>query len=227
MSKLSRICMILFMLPIKQGIGYASFYKKQVCFHRTNEGLQGITPMAEEWDDNEEMTEEETESELFPFRLEEKAIVDETIALVRELIRLPSLTPLNLHLAAKLLLALIRLPRPTPGIAIDMTISYRLNDDLSYRGIFISEDSFRLQSGGSIYTPGVGSDSYSDDSLEIEISGYRSNVSFYLVSGWIDSCRELLNMSAKVSFEDLGDDDVDWDIEDAEDYWDKLNEEDE
>ncbi len=183
--------------------------------------------MAEEWDDNEKLTEQETKLELFPFRLEEKAIVDETIALVREVLRHPSLTPRDLHLAAKVLLALMRLPRPTPGIAIDMTISYRFNNELSYRGIFISEESFRLQSGGSIYTPGVGSDSYSADDIEMEIGGFRSNVDFFLVSGWLESCRELLNMSAEVSFEDLGDDDVDWDVEDSEDYWDKLNEEDE
>src|SRR5262245_36039756 len=111
--------------------------------------------MAEEWDDNERLTEQVTKLELFPFRLKEKAIVDETIALVKEVLRDPSLTPRDLHLAAKVLLALMRLPRPTPGIAIDMTISYRFNNDLSYRGIFISEESFRLQSGGSIYTPGV------------------------------------------------------------------------
>lgn len=183
--------------------------------------------MTEEWDDNMDVGSKGEKLELFPFRVEEKAIVDETIALVREVLRLPSLTPLYLHLAAKTLLALMRLPRPTPGIAIDFTISYRFNNELSYRGIFINEESFRLQSGGSIYTPGVGSDSYSDDALEINIGGYRSNVDYSLVSGWIDSCRELLNMSAKVSFEDLGDDVVDWDVEGSEDYWDKLNEEDE
>lgn len=180
--------------------------------------------MNEDWKEGKE-TEKEVGLELFPFQPEEKAIVDEVIALVREVLRLRSLTPRNLHLAAKILLALMRLPRPTPGIAIDMTISYRFNNDLSYRGIFISEESFRLQSGGSIYTPGVGSDSYSDDDIEMEIGGFRSNMNFFLVSAWLNSCRELLNMSAEISFEDLGDDDVEWDVEDSEDYWDKLNEE--
>ena len=163
---------------------------------------------------------------LFPFRPDDKATVDEAISLVREVLRLPSLSGYDVHRIGKLLYALERLPRPSPGIAIGLTVSYRVGDEMVYQDIYVGDSFFYLSSGGSIYTPGAGSDHHSQRAFEVELSGYRSGGD---IEDWANRFRETLSLwpDIEISFEELDDDNVEWDTEPAEDYWDKLNEKDE
>lgn len=176
--------------------------------------------------DDEDGDNSSIEKELFPLTLEDKVIVDEAVGVVKDVLRRASLSGRDVHRIGKLLFALERLPRSTSGISIGMTVSHRANDEMTYRDIFISESVFWMNTGGSVYTPGVGSDSYSSTVFHVETGGYRAGTDFYEVSTWADSFRELLNMTRKVEFEDLDEDagQIDWDDEGSETYWDEITE---
>ena len=161
--------------------------------------------------------------EMFPFRPSDKAIVKEAISLVKEVLRLPSLSGYDVHRISKVLYALERLPRPSPGIGIGLTVSYRAGDEMVYQDVYVGESFFYLSSGGSVYTPGVGSDHHSQRAFEVELDGYRSRGD---VEDWANSFRETLSLwpEIEISFEELDDDNIEWETGPPEDYWAKLNE---
>lgn len=183
--------------------------------------------MEEDVGDFEDEADDERDVDLFPFRVDERPIVDELIKLVREVLGRGKVSAAQVRDISKVLYALERLPRPTPGIAIGLTVAYHYNNECTYCELFISEEEFRISSGGNTYDPGVGSDSYGETLFEMETSGFRDgSADWYQLSGWFDSARELLNMEHRISIEDLGDDgEIDWSDEESEDYWDKLNDE--
>lgn len=183
--------------------------------------------MEEDVDDFEGEADDESNAELFPFRADERPIVDALVKLVREVLGRGKVSASQVRDISKVLYALERLPRPTPGIAIGLTVAYHFNNECTYCELFISEEEFRISSGGNTYDPSVGSDSYGETLFEMETSGFRDgSADWYQLSGWFDSARELLNMEHRISIEDLGDDsEIDWSDEETEDYWDKLNDE--
>ena len=67
-----------------------------------------------------------------------------------------------------------------------------------------------------MYSPDVGSDSYSETVFEIEIGGFRAN-STEAFSEWLDAF-----VSASGTIEIDGDDDTDLTEPAAEDGWDRL-----
>lgn len=76
--------------------------------------------------------------------------------------------------------ALERLPASTPGVHVEMSISYRVDagvlEEMRYVSIVITEYAFELSFGGSVYDPAVGSDSIPGGSWYIERDGTKSDL---------------------------------------------------
>lgn len=154
--------------------------------------------------------------DLFPFMVGEKDLIDRLAAKIRA--SLKTLEPAELRKMAAFLFALERLPYATPGVSIDLAITQRIEGNLSYVSVEVSSDAFRLSMGGSVHTPGVGSDSYSETNFEVEAGGYREGTTEDF-EGWLEVFR---TTAGSYSFEDLGDDDVDLSEEVPSDGWDRL-----
>ncbi len=185
--------------------------------------------MEEEFDDFDEEEDEDEDAELkpvlFPFKQEEKAIVDELIKVVREILGRGNVSGREVHDISKALFALERLPRPTPGVAIGLGVIYEFNRESTFCDFYISEQEFRLSSGGYAYTEGVGGDSYSTTHFEMETSGFRDGSGdWFELSGWFNSLKELVGGEHRISIEDMGDEsEIDWsDYDESEDYWEQL-----
>ena len=106
--------------------------------------------------DNEQDWEEEDQEipNLFPFKLDEAGLCDKLSKLVRQL--LIRAEPYEVMKLSKLLLALERLPYSTPGVHIQLGLILRATDEMNYTSVLLSDDEFRLDSGGYVHTPGVG-----------------------------------------------------------------------
>src|SRR4051794_30191716 len=80
---------------------------------------------------------------LFGFVPADKSLVDEVIRGFRDLVSQPSIPPSQLRRLSFALLALERMPRTTPGVELDVTLSYRHENEMTYTGLYIGNDSFR------------------------------------------------------------------------------------
>lgn len=71
---------------------------------------------------------------------------------------------------------------------------------MRYIEISISEDTFEISSGGSVYEASVGGDSYSDPHWRIEIDGYAEReADIYNLE---DEVLERLNLGAEIQVHD-------------------------
>lgn len=173
----------------------------------------------DEFDRNDEDDLEDDEDEpdiddLLPFTLAEQALIDQLGATVRK--RMVSAEPATLKKIASFLHALERLPYATPGVSLDLAFMERVDENLSYTSVELSEQAFRLSTGGSVYSPDVGGDSFSETSFEIETGGFRDG-STAAFDEWLDAF-----VSAGGTIEIEGDDDVDLTEAAPGDGWDRL-----
>jgi len=162
----------------------------------------------------------------FAFQMEDRDLVEQLIAAVRLLFHRKRLIPAHAHRVAVVLLALDRLPLPTEGVDISLSLSRRVSEELSYQTLHISEDSFRLDAGGSVYSPEVGSDSYGDDLFEVEVGGGRTDPDWMAIADWLDQFRgRAEDEESELDFEWNGDESqIDWESgEPTEQRWDMLN----
>jgi hypothetical protein len=170
---------------------------------------------------------EKTGPEQFGFLIEDRGLVIELAKIVRSLLQRPDITSELISHIGKLLFAMERLPLPTPGISIDLTMTYRFNDESSFISLFMDDTEFRLSRGGYVYDPAVGGDSYSENVFEVEVGDFRSSVELSEVSDWLDEFkRRALDKEQEIEVEFSGDDSqIPWDEELEADYWDNLNSE--
>lgn len=152
--------------------------------------------------------------DIFPFKLEEKALIEQLEAAVRQ--RMVSADPETLKKISAFLYALERLPYATPSLFLDLAIMERRDEKLSYVSVELDGQSFRLSTGGSVYSPDVGSDSFSETLIEIETGGFRegSTDDFSL---WLEAF-----VSAGGIIEVEGDDDISLTEPAPDDGWDRL-----
>lgn len=105
------------------------------------------------------------------------------------------------------LYALERLPLQTEGVNCEFGVTYRQEieefNEMRYIDFTISEESFKISGGGSVYNQSVGGDSYSNPSWYIEIDGYKDRQAelFEIES----SVEEYLNLGAKIVVDDNSD----------------------
>lgn len=102
------------------------------------------------------------------------------------------------------LYALERLPLVTPGSFSEFGIVYRAGTDdfreMRYINFGISEATFEISIGGSVYDKAVGSDSFSRPGWMIEVGGYRcTECELYNLE---DSIEEYLNLGAEITVSD-------------------------
>lgn len=158
--------------------------------------------------------EEVSIDDLLPFTLAEKELIEQMGATVRK--RMVSADPETLRKIASFLYALERLPYATPDLSLDLAIMERIDENLSYVSVELDGQSFRLSTGGSVYSPDVGSDSFSETMFEIETGGFREG-STEAFNDWLDTFA-----SAGGYIEIQGDDDADLTEPAPEDGWDRL-----
>lgn len=108
-------------------------------------------------------------------------------------------------------LALRRMPYSTTGVYGHISIHLRINEELKYYDISVFEEEIALSDGGSVYTQGVGSDSYSNECFYMQTGGFieGSDLDIY---DWINGASELLNMGASISVDSInGTGGIGWD----------------
>lgn len=157
---------------------------------------------------------EQNIDDLLPFTLAEQQLIEKLAATVRE--RMVSASPETLKQVAAFLYALERLPYATPDVSLDFAIMDRVDGNLSYVSVELDGQSFRLSTGGSVYSPDVGSDSFSETTFEIETGGLRDGSTEAFID-WLDAF-----VSADGLIEIQGDDDTDLTELAPDDGWDRL-----
>ncbi|MBL8207517.1 MAG: hypothetical protein JNM09_25015 [Blastocatellia bacterium] len=130
--------------------------------------------------------------EVYAFAPEDQWLVDELQTLLREILQQAELTPRQIFNLGLLLNALERLPRVTPGTWIDFCLEYSLNDERTWADLHVSETSFTIGDGFSVYDPQIGSDHSTADAFSVEPGSFRSNPSDTPeVLAWFTKSREL------------------------------------
>lgn len=163
--------------------------------------------------------------ERFGFLVEDAWPIGELVTGIRNALMRKSITPQQISGLGKLLHGLQRLPRATPGIYIEVTIGSNTPDHISYQSITLSDSVFELASGGSEYTPNVGSDSYTSFQFLVEVGGFRENIEVAEVYNWVCGFIEsLCDQDTELRINDLEEGSViDWDEKTPEDDWDYLD----
>lgn len=165
---------------------------------------------------------EEDSLELFPFFSHEKSYVDQIIRLVKQTLCYAEYDAQEIRSVARLLLALQRLPLPTPGIDVVFDVGIRYGEELVYYSLAVTQSHIELKQGGVAYSPQVGSDSYSSVVFEIARDGDRGPE--YALEEWIDGSQNLVSEQGEVSIEDFSSDRCDefWDDPSDDAHWDEL-----
>lgn len=122
----------------------------------------------------------------------------------RRFLKDPRITPEQIIGIGKALYALEHLPLVTPDANSEFGIVYRAGDkefsEMRYITFRISEDTFEISKGGSVYDKAVGSDSFTDQGWLVEVGGYReTECELHELEGAII---EYLNLGAKITVSD-------------------------
>lgn len=163
--------------------------------------------------------------ERFGFLQEDRQAIQDLIAGVRWALRRKSITPQQICGLGKLLHGLERLPRPTSGIDITVTIENSTPNYSNYQSIGLSESSFEFWNGGTEYTPNVGGDNYTRFSFCVEAGGYRDDAEVTEVEDWMCGFIESLcdeDQDFRVADQDEGSV-LAWDEKTPENDWDHLD----
>jgi hypothetical protein len=166
---------------------------------------------------------------LFGLFGEDSLVVDRLRASVRTLIKRAQTTPEQIFNLAKLLYALERLPLPTEGIGIELSLSmHHANGERTCQEITLDGSSFRLSTGAwIIIEPSIGGDSEGETVFEVEIGGFRevAEPAPMVVMDWLDAFDQRVgDLDQKLQISDSADSScIDWDAESGEAYWDNLD----
>lgn len=128
---------------------------------------------------------------------------------IERLIVPSKLEALTIQDLARILLVLRRMPYLTPGIEGGIGIVLTEDRDVRYFELRVSEDEFELADGGSVYTEGVGSDSYSTICFYMQPGGYNEG-SKNSILNWIENASDLVAMGATLSVDAEVFGDINW-----------------
>jgi hypothetical protein len=148
-------------------------------------------------------------NEINEFKLtnDDRYAIECAINIARRFLKTPGLNASKIIGLGKALYALERLPKTTPGAYFEFGISYRAgtkeSSEMRYVDFKITESSFEISKGGSVYDCDRGSDSFSDPGWLIQASGYReTECELYDLE---DTILEYLNLGAEISVSDESD----------------------
>lgn len=127
---------------------------------------------------------EEDIDNLFPFKSAERQLIERLERTIRQHMRMAE--PASLREIAAFLHALQRLPYATRDLSLDLALMTRLEENLSWVSVELDGQAFRLSTGGSAYSPEVGSDSYSSTLFQIELGGFRDGTTQDF-EDWLDA----------------------------------------
>ena len=175
---------------------------------------------------------EEPKRDCYAFYRSEQIITGSLIGVIRGILLLrKDVTAHQIALLGKLLFGLERLPRLTPEVSINLTLNYRFNNERSEYTIRLDKDSFRLDSGGYVYDPQVGGDSYGSTAMEVGVGWRGDCLEVYEILVWIDSCGETMSSAEyKINIDYHGEETFDWYIDKngaRGDSWDMVSNNDE
>jgi hypothetical protein len=162
----------------------------------------------------------------FPIRSNEAYLKYELLGFVRKLITENPIPPDVMRKLSTLLLGLERLPRITSGLTVELSIVAREAGNMDYYDLQISEERLALGSGGHVYSPEVGGDSFSSTLFECEASGFRDgSLDAWDLGSWMLSALELLNAGGVIEVQDESEiDSLPWDSELEKDPFEELEE---
>jgi hypothetical protein len=152
----------------------------------------------------------------------ERPAIQEIIKGVRILFCRKDITAQQLHNLALLLFGLQALPSPTAGLNVTLILSCTSGDDMHYHSVNLTDETFELSTGGHIYTPGAGHDSYSQTALMVETTGYRDANEAEIAKWIIGFKQRTIDGDIRVDLEE--DCAIDWTVEPDESGWDRAAE---
>ncbi|MEO6924767.1 MAG: hypothetical protein ABI142_13145 [Bryocella sp.] len=183
---------------------------------RSNE-LAGATIVCdtnvEDGEEGEDENEHPSIRDLFPFKLAERELIEQLGNTIRQ--RMTLTEPHTLRNVAAFLYALERLPYATQEVSLDLALMDRVDGNMSYVSVELDDQAFRLSTGGSVHSPGIGGDSYSQTTFEIELGGFREGTTQDF-SDWLDA------FVSGGAIELQGDGDADLSTLAPDDGWDRL-----
>jgi hypothetical protein len=143
------------------------------------------------------------------------------MASVRRLLRRAALTPRQIVQLGQFLQG--RLPRVTDGFSMSVALKVQERRNLNWYEVRLDDDSFQLNSGGSVDESGTGPDSLLMVAYEVG-QGWRGDEHWSNTVEWLESFRQLVDDPMwAVSISDDGDGaGLHTDDDDETDYWTRL-----
>ena len=142
--------------------------------------------------------------EAFELTDDDYAAVEIAQNVARRLLKHPSITPREVVGLGNAMYALARLPAVTPGSSCEFGIVHRAGtedfSEMRYIDFRISESTFEIAKGGSVYDKAVGGDSFSEPGWIFEVGGYRAAECD--LHGLEDSISEYLELGSEISVYD-------------------------
>lgn len=180
----------------------------------------------DELDDDWESEEDEIYAGIFGLVLNDIPVIQRLIGCVRKVIARRDVTALQIHDLAGLLWGLERLPAPTSGLDVSLSIGRHYeNGESRFSGMALSHHSFRLETESYIIIdPSAGGDSMAATIFEAEVGGYRSMENPFAVGGWLDDFEEACGeMDKEIDVTNYGEVEIDWSEEPNPELWERLD----
>jgi hypothetical protein len=189
----------------------------------SDDGLEG-----QESEEDDHADGDTDAEDLFGLLIEDARPFADLSAALRVLLQRPDIPPVQIHELAKLILIIEALPRPTPGIQVDLDLVKRHeNGESSSMGIRAGSDEIKLDcSEYIIVDPRIGGDSQCEVWFECSAGGCREEISPFALREWVE---QFVDRAADPSqeiliFADSSDDsEIDWSPESSGSLWRKLD----
>jgi hypothetical protein len=171
------------------------------------------------------MSGENENSELLGFFAEDRHFIKELASAVRDLIGRPATTPGQIHHLAKLLFALNRLPRPTSGLCLELSLGdSHENGESNHLHLTLDDTTFQLDKTLYIIVdPAVGGDSSSEIYFAVE-GRAREITHMTALMDWVEEFRSrVADSESELEISDAADRSAfNWEAESSDADWDKA-----
>lgn len=165
----------------------------------------------------------ENKDEILSFLMEHSEIVERLVSSVRSMLERPELSPRQISQLGVFLFGLERLPYPTPGISMSLSLDFNLKHERVWLCINLDDDRFSLESGFSNYDPRVGSEQEIRMALEVG-QGWCEGDTFDAMLLAETFTERATDSSRTIFITDNKDDPFNnWDLESDPDAWEKLD----
>ena len=174
----------------------------------------------------DDLDEEYDRSDLFGFAREEWCIVDSLITSTRRMLGRSDVEPKDVRHLAALLLGLLRLPLPTEGLHVHVSLEYHYGGSMTGMSLELETGALRL-SDVTWEDYGAGGESWSGVMYEVETGGYQYAPYPYGVPAWLEAFQDRASdRSYHVVVDSHSDAELDWDaVPCGDEAWELLERE--